>query len=263
MLDNKHQVAAYKLLQSTPIKTAVSVSQAASIETTAKAKATSLTALKVATITYPATITAEVTKLAGWATLLNRAATVAGDFKTSATPWQTPTEMIELYVGWQVYCKVKGLPDTTPVRTNDAIADTTIVAALKAAVDGLDITALQTAWQTVNTALAAPAGGTGTGSGGTGAAAAPTLTAAQVTALQTAMTTAEPTFTALTAKIDAVSTLGANAKNDAALADTAYHLAVDVAVMTNIASNDVLTRSLKAIVSQGVYDELLAANKDF
>lgn len=261
MLDNPHQLAAYKLLQTTPVHTAASITTAAAVSTAAAAKATALGALKSATVTYPASITAQVTLLTSWVTLITRAKTVCDTFKTTITPYQDINEMIELYTGWQVYLKVNNLAATTNLRTNDAVADTTKVAALKTAIDALSFTALTTAWHTINTALTPPppaAGGAGTGA--TTNPVTPTLSQAQIDALATAMTTATPTYTALKTKIDAVEALTNNAKNDAAHATDAYTRAVTVAILTNVAGNGVLTNSLKAIISAGVYTELQAAN---
>jgi hypothetical protein len=257
MLNNVHQIEAYKLLQTTPLKTASSVLQATDTQSKASAKATSLTALKSATVTYPASITAQVTKLTTWAALMTRAGTVCGTFTANVTPYQVPTNMIELYNGWDVYLKVAALPADTPLRANTAVADTTVVAALQTAVTGLDITALSTAWTTINTALVMPPAVSGQP-----APVQPTLTQAQIDALVAAMTAAEPKFTAMTALINAVDTLGTNAKMDGDKANDAFHRAVDVAVLTNIASNDILTDSLKAIVSPAVYQALADANSD-
>jgi len=258
MLDNQHQIDAYKLLQASPIKTASSILQATDVESKAKAKGTSLGGLILATVTYPASITAQVTKLTSWAALLNRASTVCGTFKTNVTPYQTPTEMIELYVGWDVYLKVSGLPADSLLRTNAAVADTTLVAALQTAVNGMTFTDVFTAWNAVNAALTiAPV---------TDPQAppipAPTLTQAQIDALTTAMSAAEPTFTALTGQVNSVETLATNAKSDADKASDAFHRAVDVSVMTNIASSPVLADSLKAIVTPEIYQALAAVSTD-
>jgi hypothetical protein len=55
-----------------------------------------------------------------------------------------------------VYTKVNELPDTTPIRTNVAVADTATVLALRTAVESLNLTAITSAWQTVNIALTPP-----------------------------------------------------------------------------------------------------------
>lgn len=252
MLDNQHQIAAYKLLQATPVHAANSLGLAAQTATSAGAKSTTLGALHVTSITYPTTVSAQVTMLTGWVALLTRVKTVCDTFKTDLVPYQDPEQMIQLYNGWLVYLKVNNLPETTPIKTNLAIADTTVVAALKADIDGLALTALSKAWNTVNTVLSTPPA-----SGGTGSTTTPTLSPAQVTALETEMNTAKPAFDALKIKTDAVQTLMNNAKSDASHANDAFGRAVTVAILTNIAGNEVLTDSLKAIIPANVYAELI------
>lgn len=257
MLDNPHQIEAYKLLQANPIHTANSIVQAGIVEVSAQAKAAALSALLLPTVTYPSTISTQVTQLKGWIALLNRIAASGNAFKNTITPYQTPTEMIELYIGWQVYTKVNELPVATPIRTNIAVADTVIVVALRTAVESLNLTAITTAWQTVNTALTPSDGGSGS-SGGTGTegTTAPGLSPAQISALTATMTDADEIYTALASNVTAVENLTANAKTDGDLALDAFHRAVDVAVLTNIGSTDILDGSLQAIVSPAIYVEL-------
>lgn len=257
MLDNPHQIAAYKLLQATPIHTANSIVQAGAVNVSAQAKAAALTALLLPAVTYPSTISTQVTKLTNWIALLNRIAASGSAFKNTISQYQTPTEMIELYLGWQVYTKVNELPDTTPIRTNVAVADTATVQALRTAVESLNLTAITSAWQAVNTALTPSDGGSGS-SGGTGTegTTAPGLSPAQISALTATMTDADEAYESLAAKVSAVDSLTANAKTDADLAFDAFHRAVDVAVLTNIASTDILDGSLQAIVSPATYNEL-------
>jgi hypothetical protein len=82
------------------------------------------------------------------------------------------------------------------------------------------------------------------------------LSPAQISALTATMTDADEAYESLASKVSAVDSLTANAKTDADLAFDAFHRAVDVAVLTNIASTDILDGSLQAIVSPATYNEL-------
>ncbi|HAT3959709.1 TPA: hypothetical protein I9Y37_001846 [Citrobacter freundii] len=253
MLDNPHQLAAYKLLQASGIHKAASITLAGTISAEAATKAAAVAALHVTTITYPDTIAAQVTLLTTWAALLTRVKTVCDTFVTHVTPYQEPTDMIQLYNGWEVYKKVNALPDDQDIRTNAAVGDTTVVAGLKTALDAIDTGTLATAWGIVNTALTpAPVTPPAT-------ATTPTLTQQQITDLGVAMTKAGVTFDALKTATDAVETLGNNAKADADVSNDAFSRAVSVAILTNITSNGMLTDSVKAILPANVFSEIQAA----
>lgn len=258
MLDNQHQINIYGMLNTTPVHSADSVVKCGTISAAAQTKATAAAALHVSTITYPATITAQLNKLTGWITALQRVKSVCDTFKTNVTPYQDPNQMIELYIGWQIHCKVGNITDVTKCRTNNAVGDTTIVNALNTALTAIDLTALTKAWTDVNTALT-PAPVTGGTSGAT-TPVTPALSQTLITALQTATTAIDPKFSALGTATTNVENLGKNAKQDGDIAASAFNRAVMVSILTNLAGNTILTNSLKAIVPANMYTELQAAN---
>ncbi|HBM2815630.1 TPA: hypothetical protein LU109_003539 [Enterobacter hormaechei subsp. xiangfangensis] len=252
MLDNRHQVDAYKKLQASPIHTAHSVDLAKQINTGATAMAATVLACKSATITYPATVTPYLNKLTSWSNSLTLAATTCKAFADDMTPYMTPNQMIEYYIGWQCYCKIQGQPDTTPFKVNDAVADTTLTGNLNAARTAINLAALTAAWAKLNTALT-PVAATPPATGTT----TPALSAQAITDLQTAMAPYDALFTTFAAAIPPVKTLHDQAKDHGDKAKDAFDRAVTVSILQNIASSNILTPALKAIIAAPIYQDLM------
>lgn len=256
MFDNPKQLAAYKLLKaSTGHGSAHSITAVTAGMNSAKAKSTAVAALKKADKTYPDTVTASLTVLAQLVSVLDAAQQQGKTLVDGIGKYQDVNELMNMSVGFDAYIRANELHARTGFPLVTAMADTAVSDAFKAAVDGIDLTALTSTMDDINLAVPSTTG-TGTGTGAGTGTTSPGPTQAQIIALSTATS-------ALAAPMATLTTATAGLKNltDQAIASVnnasqAFHDGVAISMLSVLKEDPRMAGALSALVPQNVLDSL-------
>lgn len=251
MLDDAKQVAAFKLLQSSGTRAAHSVAVTGALVDPAKNKAEALTTAITppAGATYPAQVTQMVTLIRGFITALTNASNTGKDFhEVFFEKCDSIHTLVNLSIGFDCYVKANNLPASTPFPLVTGVSNTTEVDALTAAVNALDTAAIVAAMGAINTTLSTTGGTTSTGA----AAPTPTVSAAQITALQTAVGAQTAHSTAIVSATGPVVTLKNNAAAAFQQAHQAFDDAVEVALIVALKSDARMAAAINALVPANV-----------
>ncbi|MCZ4061267.1 hypothetical protein O3W44_22310 [Pantoea sp. LMR881] len=258
MLDNDNQLAAYRQLNKTGFRPPDSVVLATSTSSQAKSLSAALAAVVLPSLTYPANIAPSVTKISDAIAVLDAVSAATNDFASYFVKFQSPSELLNVSIGWRCYLKGESLPDTQSPALVTAIADSVIV---KAMADGLAIVStadLITIMGEINTVLiasAAYAGGasqSGSGTAGAVATVSDDLASRLVTA-SLELKTRSKSLTEAKANLIKLSTSG---KQSVDTAKKAFTNAVGISLLDSMKDNAAMGPAISSITPAAVTDAL-------
>lgn len=156
MLDTSNQLAAYQALFGVGFNPAASVTLANSISSKAKGLVASLLLAVPETTDYPSNIATSVASIRTFITVLNSTELLAQDFAASFGEFESPSELLNVGIGWECYLKGAGQDTHTVPDFAIALADTTVVQGLFDAIKTLSITQIETVMAEINVLLTPP-----------------------------------------------------------------------------------------------------------
>lgn len=256
MLSTTNQLDAYKELTAAGgMTTPPSIEKSVDVVTNATAISTLLTGLFLSTVEYPATISTSTAQISSWASLLSELAKSADAHVKLLRGYADPSALIQLSIGWDVYCRANDLA-ATELPVSQAIADETRPENLRTALSALNTSPLKEAMDAINTALSAGAGGEETGGGETGGTTSPTLTDDQIKALNDAVEGFTIPMANVTAAGDELKTIYEGAASSSNTAQTAYSNAISVALVNASVNDSTVASAITAITPATVLNAL-------
>lgn len=258
MLDNENQLAAFRELNKSGFTPSPSVTLATSTAASAKSLSDQLSALLLATVTYPASIQASITIIKTAAATLSAANVAGADFGTYFIKFQSPSELLNVSKGWECYLKGENLPaDRTPALV-DALGDKAIVSALSTSLAKVSATAVASVMGEINTQLAATASASAgsTGTGGSTGAATPALSDDLIKRLASACSDLETRSKSLTGVISAVIKLTTDGKQSVDVSKRAFSNAVGISLLNSMEGNAAMGPAIAAITPSAVINAL-------
>ena len=256
MLSTTNQLDAYKELTAAGgMTTPPSIEKSVEVVTNAPAISTLLTGLFLSTVEYPATISTSTAQISSWASLLSELAKSADAHVKLLRGYADPSALIQLSIGWDVYCRANDLA-ATELPVSQAIADETRPENLRTALSALNTSPLKEAMDAINTALSAGAGGEETGGGETGGTTSPTLTDDQIKALNDAVEGFTIPMANVTAAGDELKTIYEGAASSSNTAQTAYSNAISVALVNASVNDSTVASAITAITPATVLNAL-------
>lgn len=262
MLNTDKQLAAFRLLNKSGFTSPPSVSLATSITGDSAAKSEALKAAIIPTLTYPAVIAAPTETIRSTITALDAANLAGHDFSAYLGKFQSPSELLNVSVGWSCFLKGEYLPDTEPPALVSALSDTAIVAALYEALGELSVSEIIAAMSEINAEIEStsvpPVANNETAS--TEASLSDDLTSRLVLACQAI----EPLLKTLTERISSIEQLTAEAKQSVVVAQRAFSNAVGISLLDSLKGNAVMEPAVAAITPSDVTEALgKDSNVDF
>ncbi|RAU45291.1 hypothetical protein DBY68_016890 [Pseudocitrobacter sp. RIT415] len=242
MLSTTNQLNAYKeLVSAGGMITPPAVNICTEAATSSAATSTLLKGLILSTVQYPATISANTTQITTWSASLSDLSKSADNHAQLLRGYTSPSALIQLSIGWDVYCRANE-QEATELPVSKAITDDTHPGALRDALATLDASALKAAMDAINTSLAVGAG--------------VSLTDAQIKALADAVAGFKTAMTAVTAAGDSLNTIYQDAVTSCNSAQTAYSNAISVALVNSSVNDSTVGSAITAITPAAVLSAL-------
>lgn len=259
MLDTPRQVNAFRELNQSGFTPAASVSLAAISSDQAKAKYTSLLAMLLPGIVYPASISVPLSQINEVAKSLESAESTGRDFIAAFRTYQSPSELLTVSIGWDCHLKGEGKQAGTAPALVKALADTVTVRSMADVVAKIDPQQVISVMNDINKILnvAPPAGGNNPPS----EAPAPALSNELAKRLAAACDEMLKATSGITGAYGAVSQLTAEGTASVALAATAFKNAVGIAVLDTMGTSSPMQGAIEAITPTNVTNALFGADR--
>lgn len=247
MLSTTNQLNAYKELTAAGgMTTPPSIEKSAGAASSATTISEQLAALVLSTLQYPATVSANTLQITEWATSLSEQSKVANSHAQLLRQHSDPSALIQLSIGWDVYCRANELP-SSELPVSKAIADDVSPTKLLGALAELDISGLKTAMNSINASLAAGATGGGTGT---------VITDAQAKALSDAVAVFVPAMAEVITAGNTLNIVYEDALGSCNTAQNAYSNAVTVALVNASVNDCSVASAITAITPAAVLNAL-------
>lgn len=252
MLDDDKQIEAFGILSAQGVVTPQPIIVCGEIVTLAGQLVQTITPLLVAGTLYPASITGYTAKIAGYISHATQAGSAAEAFSKALEPYITPSELLQMKIGWECYAKGNRLnpPPTFPLVA--ALNDRVTTQALRAALGAVQTADLVKAMVSINTVLAVPPAPAEGGA----AAPVPALSAKQIEDLRLAVVALDVVFASVSNNV-ALTTNYTNLVNQATgTATRSLSNAVAITLTVGLATDPVMSQAISAIMPPGVMDAL-------
>lgn len=256
MLDNDKQIDAFGILTAQGAATpgpVISYRKAIGLSENLKL---AVSALYLADAAYPPSISVYTDMLPKYTNTLTAATAEANRFITSIQGYTTPSDLLQMKIGWECYAKGNRLNPVPPFALVDGLCDTTASENMIDALNQITLTALTDAMATVNEkmlAAAVPPGGEGEA---TTPPEPPSFTPAEIEALKTATETLSPLFSAIDATSTVTSDYTDRVNNSTALAAKSLTNAVAITLTVGLTADPVMSQAIASIMPPGVIDAL-------
>lgn len=153
MLDNNKQIKAFKILNASGLVTPDSVTFSLSAATEAKAIGESLIASVDEDLTYPETVTKYIAEIEDLNEAMESAAIEAERFADAITPFSSPSELLQMRLGWDCYVKGNEISPTPAFWLVEGIEDKVVAAGLFEALQMVNLGPVTAAMTAINTTL--------------------------------------------------------------------------------------------------------------
>lgn len=254
MLDNAGQVKAFQILYQSGLITPATITLARTAATNAKASATALKALVLPETVYPPTVSAYTTSISEFANQLVTTETAATALADSLSPHVTPSDLLQMKLGWECYAKGNGIEPIPAFPLVEGMGNIDVPQSLVNALAALALDAVTKAMNAVNTKLGS--GGTPEGGASGGANVPPVITDAEVKALKSAVDAMAAPMGVISTDTNKVNTLAGNINSSTAQAAQALSTAVNITLAGNMAGDPILSPAISLIMPDGVLDAL-------
>ncbi|EKN4689578.1 hypothetical protein JE944_003117 [Yersinia ruckeri] len=255
MLDNEKQIAAFKALAVEGIHAPASLITAQATGEQATSKAGLLDSMVKPEITYPASVSDSLKKITNASLILAAAASAANQFSLAINGYQSPSQLIQMRIGWECYLKGNELNADTPFYLIDAIADVELTLAQSQLISAIQTGNTEAAMKDINSTLSVGAGigvGDVSGSGGL----TPQLTDKQIVRLATAAAELISSLSGVGTTSETVKALAEKASDSAHKANLSFSDAVGVSIISGLLESTVMAGALKAITPSSVINAL-------
>lgn len=254
MLDNEKQIAAFKALAAEGIHAPASLITAQATGEQATSKAGLLDSMVKPEITYPASVSDSLKKITNASLILAAAASAANQFSLAINGYQSPSQLIQMRIGWECYLKGNELNADTPFYLIDAIADVELTLAQSQLISAIQTGNTEAAMKDINSTLSVGGIGVGDVSGSGGLT--PQLTDKQIVRLATAAAELISSLSGVGTTSETVKALAEKASDSAHKANLSFSDAVGVSIISGLLESTVMAGALKAITPSSVINAL-------
>lgn len=252
MLDDDKQIEAFSILNAQGAVTPEPITVCGEIVTLAGTLVKTITPLLVAGTPYPASITGYTAKIAGYITQTAQAGSAAGAFSKALQPYITPSELLQMKIGWECYAKGNRLNPPPAFPLVAALNDRVTSKALRDALNAVKTADLVKAMTSINTLLAVPA----TPPEGGVVAPTPALSEKQIEDLRLAVVALDALFSPV-ANNTTLTTNYTNQVNQATgTAKQSLNNAVAITLTVGLTSDPIMAQAISAIMPSGVISAL-------
>ncbi|WP_228863388.1 hypothetical protein [Xenorhabdus sp. PB30.3] len=247
MLDNEKQIAAFRALGAEGLHPPAALSITQLTADHAIEKAAYLHKLVKQETAYPDPVTAAVRTINEASGKLTIAANAANAFHHAIKDYQSPSQLIQMRLGWTCYLKGNLLADSTPFHLIEAIADSQITTTQNQLVTRLKTEDIKAAMDEINAVLAKNRGAGGVAS---------RLTDKQILRLNNAAEALTGSLSDLDRATEAVNRLATQANDSASHAQKSFSDAVSISIISGLLESTVMADALKAITPTSVMSAL-------
>jgi len=250
MLDNDNQISAFAALSVSGMVTPAPVLVCEGVQAVATQLAESVRELPLAGATYPASVSDDVAKLAGYATIFDGVADAAAALVAAVKPFSNPSELVQLKTGWECHVKGNRLSPAPPFALVAAMGDPTTPDALKELLQDVSLSALTAAMNAVNAkvgAAAAPAG-----AGAASPIVAPALTDDEIAAVKDATAVLDVLLSPLPASATALTGIADQVNTSTSTAKKALSDAIAIALTTGLSTDPFMGPAVSTIMPAAV-----------
>ena len=262
MLDSKGEVKAFKILSGSGTATPESIT----ISRAASAKASSLASAMKGMVhddkTYPESVSAWTTKLIVFSEQLVAASKACLSLADSLSPYTTPSELLQMKIGWECHAKGNELAPTPAFALVEGMGNVSIPQSLTDALAVLKLDDLSAAMSAINAKIEA-AGSTGSdgNQAGGGTAPAPVITQDEIDALREAVTTAETSLSGINLSSENVASLAGRIRTSTEQAARGLENAVAITLTGSLLNDAVMSPAISLIMPEGVIEALQSGSK--
>ncbi|WP_142971371.1 hypothetical protein [Enterobacter hormaechei] len=257
MLDTQGQIDAFKSLQRAGLNTPATVTLSKKIESMATSQATAIGLLMQSGVSYPASINAYTSQLSVFGESLAQAASAASALSAAISPYCTPSDLLQMKLGWECHVKANSLGESEPFPLVIGMGDTETPQALELRVSELDIGELQAAMAAINSKLSASAStSAGDGAGAGGATVQPSFSDEEIAALKTAVESAAAVTNEIITETNATRTAASKISESTALAAASLQSAVAITLTNSMMADQAIFPALSLLMPVGVIESL-------
>lgn len=264
MLDDNKQITAFGILNAEGAVTPIPVTVCGESVTLASELAITLKPLLVDGTDYPSTITPYTSKIPGYASQLTQAGSAAGGFSKAISPYLTPSDLLQMKIGWECHAKGNRLNPVPVFPLVAALNDIITTRALRDALRAITLADLVKAMKSINDVVVTAPDETTSGSGsagGTGGAGAPpppppALTTKQIDDLRVATQTLDGLFSSLNQHTGLTVDYTNQVNQATATAKMSLNNAVAITLTVGLVADPIMAPAIAAIMPPAVIDAL-------
>lgn len=258
MLDTSKQLAAYQALFGVGFNPTASVTLANSISSKAKGLVASLLLAVPETTDYPSNIATLVASIRTFITVLNSTEFLAQDFAASFGEFESPSELLNVGIGWECYLKGSGQDTQTVPDFAVALADTTVVQGVFDAIMTLSITPVEAVMAEINVLLTPPATGDNGGTVSPGSNPAPPVQVSDelVNRLVTATASLDAAAIVISDRLTDLNRLTVEGQKSISQSKKAFSYAVSVSLLDSMQDRVSLAGAVSAITPAAVINAI-------
>jgi hypothetical protein len=247
MLDNNKQIKAFQILNVSGLITPDVVTYCMSSETEAKAIAELLKASIEDDIAYPESVTQYISEITRIAAVMQSAASAAVRLSDSITPFSSPSELLQMKLGWECHSKGNELDPAPSFSLVEGMQDKEVAVGLFDSLQVIEATPVSEAMGDINTSLA----------GGV----VQIVPDEQVKALAEALAQLSDPVLAVESAAAEASILAAEIVTSTSTSKKALRDAVDITLTNNLVNDPLMSGAIAQIMPAGVISALTEEEK--
>lgn len=252
MLDNDKQIEAFSILSTLGTVTPEPIIVCGEIVKLAGSLAQTITPLLVAGTPYPASITDYTAKISDYASQATQSGNAAEAFSKALEPYITPSELLQMKIGWECYVKGNRLNPIPEFPLVAALNDRVTTQALLDALSAISPDDLVKAMTSINSLLAAPPSPP---DGGT-VAPTPELSAEQIEDLRLATVALDAVFAPAVSNTTLTTNYTNQVNKATSAAKQSLNNAVAITLTVGLTSDPVMAQAISAIMPPDVISAL-------
>lgn len=254
MLDNDKQITAFGILSAQGFTTPAPVTSYREAIGLAKKLELAIDELYLQDATYPDTVSAYTDKLPGYVSTLANATSAANSFISAIEGYTSPSELLQMKIGWECYAKGNRLDPVPGFVLVDGLQDTDVCSSMTEKLELVALATLSEAMKPINEKVKAAAAAATPAADGAAASAPlppPTFTPTEIGRLKLATDELAPLFSAISATSQLTSDYTDRVNSSTATAQKSLSDAVSVTLAAGLITDPVMSKAIAAIMPAG------------
>ncbi|MDB6994097.1 hypothetical protein PMZ86_18650 [Escherichia coli] len=261
MLDSIAEVNAFKILNASGTTTPASITLSKTASSNASSLEENIQALILKDKAYPASVVSWVNQLSVFSEQLKTVSAEATNLADSLSPYTSPTELLQMKIGWECYVKGNDLSPAPEFALVTVMGDTLHPQSLIDALAAFELVPITSAMTAINAKVQASSGEASGNGSSTGTTQQPALTEEEIKALKDAVEAATEQINAINNTSSSLSTLTQQVKDSTGNAKQGLENAVAITLTGSLLGDEVMSPAISLIMPQGVIDALQSNTK--